>query len=38
MKQVPREAAGITVWILAGLGTAAVILVTIVKVIDKSRS
>ena len=38
MKQVPREAAGITVWILAGLGAAAVVLVVIVKLIDMSRS
>jgi hypothetical protein len=38
MKQVPREAAGITVWILAGLAAAAVILVAIVKLIDRSRS
>jgi len=38
MKQVPREAAGITLWILAGLAAAAVILVTIVKLIDRSRS
>ena len=38
MKQVPREAAGITLWILAGLGAAAIVLVTIVKLIDRSRS
>ena len=38
MKQVPREAAGITLWILAGLAGAAAILVTIVKLIDRSRS
>ncbi len=38
MKQVPREAAGITVWILAGLASAAVVLVTIVKLVDRSRS
>ena len=37
MKQVPREAAGITVWILAGLAGAAVVLVAIVKLIDWSR-
>ena len=38
MKQVPREAAVITVWILAGLGAAAVVLVALVKLIDYSRS
>jgi hypothetical protein len=38
MKQVPREAAGITVWILSGLAGAAGVLVIIVKLIDRSRS
>ncbi len=38
MKQVPREAAGIAVSLLAGLAGTAVILITIAKLIDRSRS
>ena len=37
MKQVPREAAVITVWILAGLGAAALVLWALVALIDWSR-
>jgi hypothetical protein len=37
MRQVPREATVITVWILAGLGAAAVVLWALVALIDWSR-
>ncbi len=38
MKQVPREAAVIAVWILAGLGAAAAILWTVVTLVERVRS
>ena len=37
MREVPREAAQITLWILGGLATAAVLLVIIVKSVAWSR-
>jgi len=35
MKTVPREAAAITMWILVGIVSAAVVLTTVVKVLER---